>query len=88
MKEKFPGKVLIDIKAYKNILALYKTASMMKYYYSMNHYSKRDKEVNSSTKIVECSRYSWKETWEYTVQCSQTTKMRIKFILKMYYELK
>ena len=54
MKEKFPGKdSLINIRAHKNIPNLHKTVSTIKYYYGMNYYRKRDKEVNVSTKIVE-----------------------------------
>ena len=51
--EKFLGKEnLIDIRVRENILELNKTASKMKYYYSINHYKERDREINRNAKIA------------------------------------
>ena len=58
-EEKFPEQSdLINMRVRENIRGLKRSAAVIKYYYGMNQYSKRDKEINRKAKIVECSRCS------------------------------
>ena len=60
----------------------------MKFWYSMNHYSKRDQEINGKIKTSEYLRCSKDETYRYVVQCRATIELSTKFIIDMYEELK
>ena len=64
------------------------SASEMKWHYGCNHYSERDKIINTGTSTCESPRCSEIETWEHIVQCSKTVSMRAEFIFKSYEDLK
>jgi len=64
------------------------SAAAIKCYYGLNHYRKRDHEINQQASIKECPRYSEIEMWEHIVQYKESSHLRVKFILEMYNKLK
>ena len=59
MIEKFKyNSDLVNIKAWENIKELVKIALILKYYYDMNLYGERDREINRGIILAEYLRYS------------------------------
>ena len=79
---------LIDWNSRIEINKITNSAVVIKYYYRLNHYRKRDCEINQQASIKECPRYSETEIWEYIVQYKESSYLRVEFILEIYKELK
>ena len=88
-REKFLNNYnMIDMQARENIAEIRKLVLAYKCYYRLNHYSKKDREMNNNAKSEECIHYSQVKIWEHVVQYSKIMHIRIEFIVKMYKELK
>ena len=71
-----------------NILKIKLILASIKYWYRINHYREWDKEINTGTISVECSRYSEVEIWSHIVQYRVRIQFWAKFITNTYKELK
>ena len=66
--EKFPiNEDLIDQQARLNLPKLKLTPASIKYWYGINHYGQRDREINRGTISFEYLRCSEIKSWSYDV---------------------
>ena len=74
---------MIDVEARNTFKCGDITPLLLKYVYGFNNYSLRDQNINKGLSDSDCPRYSNEESQEHVVQCEQTRRFRVDFLVEL-----